>query len=111
MLQVRFNGADTVIAALPAQEQEKITAQFQAVRRTPGVLDANQLEAPGTATTVRVSEGKTVATQGPPVAAGAELTGYYIYDAPNLEAAIALAARIPVARMGGTVEIRTMLER
>ena len=111
MLQVRFNGADTVMAALPADEQDKITAEFQAVRRTPGVLNASQLDAPGTATTVRVSEGRTVATEGPAVPAGAELTGYYIYDAPDLEAAIAFAARIPVARIGGTVEVRAMLER
>jgi len=45
------------------------------------------------------------------VADGSELSGYYIYDAPDLDAAIAFAARIPVARMGGTVEVRAMLER
>jgi hypothetical protein len=111
ILQVRFDGGDALIGGLPADEQEKITAEFQAIRRTPGVLDANQLEAPGTATTVRVSDGKTVATEGPAVAAGAELGGYYIYDAPDLEAAIAFAARIPAARMGGSVEVRAMVER
>lgn len=111
MLQVRFEGADAAIGKLPADEQEKITAEFQEVRRTSGVLDANQLEAPGTATTVRVSDGRTVATAGPAVAAGTELSGYYIYDAPDLEAAIEFAARIPVARMGGTVEVRAMIER
>src|SRR5437660_2292160 len=62
MLQVRFNGADAVIGGLPAPEQEKITAEFQAIRRTSGVLDANQLEAPGTATTVRGSDGQTGTT-------------------------------------------------
>jgi short-subunit dehydrogenase len=40
-----------------------------------------------------------------------EGSGYYIYDAPDLAAAIAFAARIPVARMGGTVEVRAMVER
>ena len=111
MLQVRFSGADSVIGALPADEQEKITAEFQEIRRTPGVLDANQLEAADAATTVRVRDGQTMATDGPAVAAGTEVSGYYIYDAPDLDAAIAFAARIPVARMGGTVEIRTMIER
>jgi hypothetical protein len=58
-----------------------------------------------------VNGGQTLVSEGPAVAAGAELDGYYIYDAPDLDAAIAFAARIPVARMGGTVEVRAMRER
>src|SRR5579859_6197064 len=111
MIQVRFSGADAVIHGLPADEQEKITAEFQAVRTLPGVLDANQLQAASTAVTVRVSDGETLVSEGPAVQAGCELDGYYIYDAPDLDAAIAFAARIPVARMGGTAEVRAMLER
>jgi hypothetical protein len=42
---------------------------------------------------------------------GAELNGYYIYDAPGLDQAIAFAARIPAARFGATVELREMMER
>ena len=61
--------------------------------------------------TVRVSDGKTQVTQGSAVETGTELDGYYIYDAPGLDAAVAFAARIPVARMGGTVEVREMVER
>ena len=111
LLQVRFNGADTVIGELPAEEQQKVTAEFEAIRRSPGVLDGNQLQAASAAATVRVSGGQTLATEGPAVEAGTELNGYYIYDAPGLDAATAFAARIPVARLGGTVEVRPMLER
>ena len=111
MLQVRFNGADAVIHSLPAGEQEKITAEFVAVRKSSGVLDGNQLDARSSAKTVRVNDGQTLVTEGPAVDAGAEVNGYYIYDAPDLAAAIAFAARIPVARMGGTVEVRAMVER
>ena len=111
LLQVRFNGADAVIHSLPAGEQEKITAEFVAVRTSSGVLDGNQLDAAGSAKTVRVSGGQTLVTEGPAVDAGAEVNGYYIYDAPDLDAAIAFAARIPVSRMGGTVEVRAMVER
>ena len=53
MLQVRFNGADAVIGGLPADEQEKVTAEFEAIRRSPGVLDGNQLQAASAAATVR----------------------------------------------------------
>jgi hypothetical protein len=111
LLQVRFNGADNVIGELPAEEQQKVTAEFEAIRRSSGVLDGNQLQAAGTAATVRVKDGTTQVTKGPAVEAGSELDGYYVYDAPDLDAATAFAARIPVARLGGTVEVRPMLER
>lgn len=111
MLQVRFNGADEVLRKLPADEQEKVTAEFIAIRESSGVLDGNQLQAANAAATVHVNGGQTQVTEGPPVEAGAEVNGYYIYDAPGLDAAIVLAARIPVARMGGTVEVRALMER
>lgn len=111
LIQVRFNGADAVIHQLPADEQDKITTEFQAIRKLPGVLDGNQLEASSTAKTVSVENGQTLASDGPAVQAGAELNGYYVYDAPDLDSALAFAGRIPVARMGGTVEVRAMIER
>ena len=111
MLQVRFNGADEVIRKLPADEQGKVTAEFIAIRESSGVLDGNQLQAANAAATVRVNGGQAQVTEGPPVEAGAEVNGYYIYDAPDLDAAIVFAARIPAARMGATVEVRAMVER
>lgn len=111
LIQVRFNGADAVIHRLPADEQDNITTEFQAIRKLPGVLDGNQLEAGSAAKTVRVQDGQTLVSDGPAVSAGAELNGYYIYDAPDLDAVLAFAGRIPVARMGGTVEVRAMVER
>jgi hypothetical protein len=111
MLQVRFNGADTVIGSLSAEEQQNVRAEFEAIRQSSGVLDGNQLQPAGTAATVRVHGGQTQLTEGPAVEAGTQLDGYYVYDAPDLDAAVALAARIPAARFGGTVEVRPMIER
>ncbi len=111
MLQVRFNGADAVIGELAADEQAKVTAEFITIRRSPGVLDGNQLQAASEAVTVRVKGGQAQVTDGTPVEAGAEVNGYYIYDAPDLGAVIAFAARIPAARLGGTVEVRALMER
>ena len=111
LIQVRFNGADALIHGLPPGEQDKMTREFEAIRKLSGVLDGNQLEPAGTAKTVRVNDGQTVVSEGPSVEHGAAINGYYIYDAPDLDAAIAFAARIPVARMGGTVEVRAMMER
>jgi hypothetical protein len=111
LLQVRFNGADTVIGELPAQERQKVTADFETIRRSPGVLDGNQLQTAATAATVRMDSGQARVTKGPAVQAGSELDGYYIYDAPDLDAATAFATRIPVTRFGATVEVRPMVER
>ena len=111
LLQIRFNGADKVIGMLSAEEQKKVTGEFEAIRRSPGVLDGNQLQAASEAATVRVTDGTTQVAIGAAVEAGNELDGYYVYDASGLDAAIAFAARIPAARFGGTVEVRPMLER
>lgn len=111
LLQVRFNGAGELIGALPAEERKQVTAEFEAIRQSPGVLDGSQLHAASEAATVRVKAGQPKVAKGPAVEAGSELDGYYIYDAPDLDEAIVFAARIPVARFGGTVEVRPMLER
>jgi hypothetical protein len=111
MLQVRFNGADKAIGELTTEEQEKVTAEFQEIRRSPGVLDGNQLQAADTAVTVRVEDGRSHVGDGPGVLAGSELDGYYLYDAADRDGAVAFAARIPAARYGGTVEVRPVLER
>jgi hypothetical protein len=111
MIQVRFDGADAAIQGLPRDEQNKITAEFQTIRTLSGVLDGNQLESASTAKTVRVSDGQTLVSDGPAVDHGAAINGYYILDAADLDTAIAFAAQIPVARMGGTVEVRAMMER
>lgn len=110
-LQVRFNGADRVIADLSENEQQKVTAEFEAIRRDSGVLDASQLEPAATATTVRVVDGQTQANDGPAVEAANALNGYYLYEAPDRDAAIAFAARIPAARLGATIEVRPLLDR
>ena len=73
---------------------------------TPGL----GLDDPGTATTVRVDDGKTLTTDGPFVAVKEALGGYLIYEADDLDAAIQLAARIPAARLGGAVEVRPVVE-
>jgi hypothetical protein len=53
---------------------------------------------------VQVRDGKTQVKDGTYLSEGAG--GYLVYEADNIEAAIALAARIPAARLGGAVEIR-----
>src|SRR5258708_670651 len=109
MLQIRFNRAE--LEKLTTREQDAMVAEYIGISRLPGVLDGNQLQPAETATTVRVHDGETLITDGLPVDSAAALDGYYLYEAPDLEQAIKLAARIPAARIGGTVEVRPLVDR
>jgi hypothetical protein len=75
------------------------------------VLAGAQLHPVETATTVRVKDGRTLTTDGPFAETKEALGGYYLLEAPDLDVAIALAARIPAARLGGAVEVRPVVER
>ena len=72
-------------------------------------LDASPLHPTSTATSVRVRDGKRLVTDGPFAETREQLGGYYLIDARNLDEAIGIAARIPMARQG-TVEIRPLIE-
>ncbi len=67
------------------------------------------LQPTSTATSVRVRDGKRVVTDGPFAETREQLGGFYLVDAKDLDEAIALASRIPSARMG-TIEVRPVLE-
>jgi hypothetical protein len=97
-------------ARLSEDEQKAVYSDYQAINATPGVTPGVQMEAPETATTVRVEDGKTLTTDGPFVAVKEALGGFLFFEADNLDAAIELAARIPAARMGGAVEVRPIVE-
>ena len=97
-------------ATLSEDEQKQIFADYGAINQTPGVTPGLQLEAPEMATTVRVEDGNTLTTDGPFVETKEALGGWLVYEADDLDAAIALAARIPAARHGGAIEVRPIVE-
>ena len=96
--------------ALSQEEQGAIYADYQAINQTPGVTPGDvRMGPPDTATTVRVQDGRTLTTDGPFVEMKEALGGYFFYEADDLDAAIALAARVPAARLGGAVEVRPLV--
>ena len=97
-------------AKLSEAERDGVFADYRAITETPGVTPGLQLQDPDTATTVRVEDGETVVTDGPFVETKEALGGYLVFEADDLDAAIALAARIPAARMGGAIEVRPIAE-
>ena len=72
-------------------------------------LSAGPLHPTSTATSVRVRHGKRLVTDGPFAETREQLGGYYLIEARDLDEAIGIAERVPVARMG-TIEIRPVLE-
>ena len=88
---------------------EKLMADYQTFsQRIAGsgeLVAADRLADAGTATSVRVRDGKTVLTDGPFAETTEQLGGFYIIDVPDLDRAVELAAQIPNAR-DGVVEVR-----
>jgi hypothetical protein len=72
-------------------------------------LAANPLHPTAMATTVRVRDGKRLVTDGPFAETREQLGGYFLIEANNLDEAIGIAGRIPMARKG-TVEVRPVFE-
>jgi hypothetical protein len=99
------------LEGLSDDELNAVIGEYLAIRRSPGVIDGEQLQPVETATTVRVESGRTLLTDGPFVEAKEHLGGYYVVEADDLDAALEIAARIPAARMGGAVEVRPLVER
>jgi hypothetical protein len=72
-------------------------------------LAAAPLHPTSTATSVRIREGKQLVTDGPFAETREQLGGYYLIDVDDLDQAIAIAGKIPGARVG-TVEVRPVIE-
>lgn len=96
-------------ATLSDEQQQEIYAAYKQINETPGVTPGLGLQPPETATTVRVADGKVLTTDGPFVDTKESINGYLIFEADDLDAAIALAATIPAARLGGAIEVRPVM--
>jgi hypothetical protein len=92
--------------ALPADEKKAIYADYAALNETPGVAPGLPLGLPDKAKTVRVDNRQTLTSDGPFVDAKGAVGGYLVVEADDVDAAIAIAARIPAARHGGAIEVR-----
>ena len=99
--------------ALDAEEREKCYVESAGLARDLSAsghyLGASPLHLTPTATSVRVRDGKRLVTDGPFAETREQLGGYYLIDAPDLDEAIDIAARIPGVRWG-TIEIRPVME-
>jgi hypothetical protein len=89
---------------LSEEQQKGLYAEYAELNKAAGVTPGLPPIAPKKATTVQVKDGKVQAKEGPYLSEG--IGGAFLFDADDMDAAIAMAARVPQARMGGAVEIR-----
>jgi hypothetical protein len=111
-LMLIYNQESTYMKMTP-QEQAAMSAEFgkytEEITKAGKYRGGNRLAPIASATTVRVRDGKRVATDGPFAETKEQLGGYYLIDANDLDEAILLAAKIPSARLG-SVEVRPIVE-
>ena len=91
------------------QDQAKIMADYgaftQGIIQSGAFKSADRLKPVADATTVRVRDGKTLTTDGPFAETREQLGGYFLVEAADLDAAIAIAAKVPTAKHG-SIEVR-----
>ncbi len=92
-----------------AECYEESTQLAHQLKSAGQYLTASPLHPTPAATSVRVREGRRLVTDGPFAETREQLGGYFMVDVKDLDEAIAVAARIPMARRG-TVEIRPVIE-
>ncbi len=74
------------------------------------IRGGERLRPAATATTLRVSGGKRLLSDGPFAETKEQLGGFYIVEASNLDEAVELASKMPHLEDGGAVEIRPIWE-
>jgi hypothetical protein len=110
LLMIYRNEAE--LSKMNPAERQKITAEYgaftQSIIQSGHFKAGDGLQPSTTATTVRVRDGKTLTTDGPFAETREQLGGYYLVEAKDLDAALAIAARIPGAR-DGSIEVRPIM--
>ncbi|MDX6397652.1 MAG: hypothetical protein QOJ43_1060 [Gaiellaceae bacterium] len=95
--------------AARAEEIPKWESLMGELGRRGALAFGAELDSPKTAKTVRVRDGETVITDGPYAETKEQLGGVMELEAEDLDAAIAIAARIPVV-FRASVELRPVIE-
>jgi hypothetical protein len=102
-------GDEAKMAAASKEQMAQISAPYaaytEAMKKAGVLLGGERLRPTSDATTVRVSGGKSQVLNGPYAETKEQLGGYYMIEAPDLDAALSWAARCPGAAHG-TIEVR-----
>ena len=92
-------------------ERMPTCAAYVAAMQKAGIyVCGERLRAASTTTSVRVAVGRTHVVDGPFAEATEQLGGFHVIDVPDLDTALAWAARCPSASRG-VVEVRPVWPR
>jgi hypothetical protein len=94
----------------PQQQQQGVAAYAaytEALKSAGALINSNRLRPSTTATTLRTAKGKTQVLDGPFADSKEQLGGYYLIEAPDLDAAMQWAGRCPGVQHG-IVEVRAV---
>ena len=103
---------EKIWTSMPEDESKAVMGEYfaftESIKESGNYVAGDALQPTGTATTVRIREGKTLVTDGPFAETKEQLGGYYLIDAKDMDEALAIAARIPSARYG-SIEVRPVM--
>ncbi len=98
--------------ALPATERDAVMRDYGEwiadLERAGQHRASERLAAPAEARTLRLRAGEAVVTDGPFAETKEQLGGFHILECRDVDEALAIAARIPTLRVGGTIEVRAV---
>ncbi len=103
-----YANPDAFMKMTPEQQSQGLAAYqsyMEALTKADVLKGSNRLQPNSTATTVKVTNGKTQVLNGPYAESKEQLGGYFLIDVADLDAALSWAARCP-GSSHGTVEVR-----
>ena|ERR1700742_1098202 len=100
--------ADAAETARRNAERSEWMERAQELAARGALLGHGRLHPSETATTVRVVDGESELTDGPFAVTKEILGGFWMIEAPDLDAAVKIAASVPIARYG-KVEVRPQM--
>jgi hypothetical protein len=110
LLAVHMVEGEPVPSEAEMQQVYKAVDAYNAELKSAGAwVFAGGLHPPATATVVRSQGGQVVTTDGPFAETKEQLGGFWIIEAPDLDAALEWAAKGSAA-CGGAVEVRPFQE-
>jgi hypothetical protein len=102
-------GNEAGMAAAPKEAVTQMSAAYgaytEAMKKAGVFVGGERLKPSQSATSVRITGGKTNVLDGPYADTKEQLGGYYMINVPDIDAAISWAARCPGASTG-TMEVR-----
>ena len=105
-------GAEQAMAGMTQADGQQMMAEYgvftQDIIKNGNFKAGDRLAGSGSATTVRIRDGKTMNTDGPFAETREQLLGYYLIEAKTLDEATGIAAKIPGAKTG-SIEVRPVL--